>query len=530
MRKLMLIFTLFITMPVNALEFFESKAGAHPRFIELAKSSKSLLPAQAVKQKQANTLKKVIVRNNSILEKKQVISLVKPFINQDINEELLNTLTQTFVNKYEELGYIHTEIEIAATNYQRGIVVLEAKEVNITRLAVVGNQNLSNQYLTTTLASSISGPLNITHLNAALANIQSSPEIESLSAQLVPLNDSRYSRGLLISVKERRSYYGSIQLNNYNSRYLGSEVLAVNLGKFNLTGRRDTVGLAASASSHSSSYALNYQLPINHWQSELSVYSSFMQSRLDTSALPQSLKELSPDVNGNTQLFGLSWSWLPKAYAHALDKLYTGLESAHVQNNLLGLTEYDLTSKLVYFGASSRYSSGNLLGVIDFQLRYGFDLQQKGVLLDSHQENFTTIRLTSMNNLKIERFSASFHTHWKFQYALNDTSRSELQTLTGASAVRGYHESGLASKNALITRNELQKRLTAKSTILGFVDVGLGSNSKSKSSHKLASIGAGINWTPLRRLTTNAIVGVPLIEEGDLARNYGVHFEAKYQF
>ncbi len=422
------------------------------------------------------------------------------------------------------------------------VVRIQIVEGKLEDIQVTGTQRLNPEYIRSRLALATRQPLNNDRLIEGLRLLQQDPLIGSIAAEL----SSGIQPGtnlLEIKVRENKTFQSEIATNNYRAPTIGSWQRRAQISEANVTGWGDSVILAYSNTDGSNGIDTSYTVPLNPFQTTLSVNLGGTNSRI----IEEPYRSLDITTNSRYAEVSVRQPLLRRARQDYTQEFALSLTGSKLESSsALGNTPYPLSP-----GADDN----GRLGVS--ALRFGQEYlyrDSRSVLALRSQVNvgINALNSTINNNAPDSRFvSWQGQGRWLQQLAPNtdlivqgrvqlaDRSLVSLEQLTigGQTTVRGYRQDALLADNGAFASVELQLPI-GKSTgnvfqVAPFIDAGTvwnKSNQSGNGSNTLLSTGLGLQWRT-DNLSARLDWGIPLINvpgSRNSLQDNGLYFSVRY--
>ncbi len=478
-------------------------------------------------------------------------------------QEVKNKITLFYINNgYINSGAIIPDQPVGADKVVKLIVIEgQLKEVNAIVKNIDGGMGwLRNDYVKSRLKLG-DNALDINALQEKLQLLQQNPLIKRINAELGP--GIRLGEGILnIGVVEARPWEFGFKFNNHRSPSVGAYRGEIDFSHRNITGWGDSIYARVGLTEGLKDYTFNYTLPLNRYDTTLSL----LLEKSDSEVVSEPFKQL--DVESEADTYALT-------LRHPLIK---------TPNQELGISlkAEKRTSKTYLLGRPFSFSPGVVDGESDLSvLRFIQDWLKRG----SNQ----VLAARSSFNLGIDAWDSTIHednfspdSHFyswlgQFQWVkrldtwvdfldskmLRDTQiifRTDMQfskeallplekfSIGGASTVRGYRENFLTRDNGLIASLEMRIPVYKYSPlsddpedgvleIAPFIDYGNSWNSDKATTptpRDITGTGIGLRWSVTKYLFAETYWAKNLRdiqdpEDSDL-QDKSVHFEVRLKF
>jgi hemolysin activation/secretion protein len=480
---------------------------------------------------------------STVFSAQELARITQPFtgeVNFDLLHAAQNAIEKLYLDRHylTSGAYIPTGQRLAIDGAVVRIEIVEGKLENI---KVTGTHRLNPDYIRSRLALATRQPLNNDRLIEGLRLLQQDPLIESISAELS--SGIRSGTNLLeIKVKENNTFTGEIATNNHRSPSIGSWQRRAQINQANLTGVGDNLILAYSNTEGSNGIDTSYTVPLNAYQTTLSVNIGGTNSQI----IEEPYRALNLTTKSRYAEVSLRHPFIRRAQQDSTQEFALSLTGAKLEStSALGDTPYPLSP-----GADNNGRIG--VSALRFAQEY------------TYRDNRSVLALRSQVNLGIGALNSTINTNapdsrfvswqgqgrWLKQLASNtdlivqgrvqlaDRSLVSLEQLAigGQSTVRGYRQDTLFADNGAFGSVELQLPISSSGgnvfQIVPFIDMGTvwnNSHSGNKPTTLLAT-GLGLQWRT-DRFNTRIDWGIPLTNpatrQNSILAN-GLYFSVRY--
>jgi len=497
-------------------------------------------------------LKELTLDGSSVYSTKDIHSIYADKIGTKISLADVYSLAANLTAKYRNDGYILTQVIVPPQTIADGIVRLRVVEGKIDQIKVDGagaqgsNANIINKYVANLKSK---GALNNQDLEKALLLINDLPGVTARSV-LSPSQSVVGASDLTVLV-ERKAMDGTVQLDNFGSRYLGIwEILGgINLNSFFGQNERISAQMAYAPSNQGLEPELLYgelsgALPIGPYGTKLeaNIGKSYTNPGDDLETF---------DVVGKSYFSGLKVS--QPIIRTRLSNLSTSLgldrRSTETKSNVDTSKNDDLTSLRLgahYDIVDTIFSAAQTN--MNVELSRGLSIlgaSKKGDTDLSRAAGDPTYNKVTADIARLERVTNEFSLliATKGQMSSSALLSAEEFGLGGANGIgRGYDPSEIVGEDGIGGTLEVQWASPYSSswmdnyTVYGFYDVGKVWNDDSITSslkeQSLASTGLGVraNINPVTR--AGFMVALPLTRdvsaEGDDDARFYVNFSRDF--
>lgn len=430
--------------------------------------------------------------------------------------EARSRITQHYINQ----GYITSGAYLPAKQViNNGFVTIEVIEGKLTQINISGLEHLTPSYLRRRISRAVDTPLNINDLVMVLEKLRRNPLLENLSAELTA--SSQQGESILnLEAKSANPFTFSATLNNHNSPTIGVWEQEIELGHGNLFGWGDRFSVTYANSEGGEEWGVDYILPVNSQNGTLRlsyqdlnadiIEEPFNQVDIETASRQYEIAFRQPLIDRLTEelAFGV-------VFFHQNSK--TRLLGVPFPLNVGADERGEIKlSGLRFFQEWTRQSSQDVI-LLRNQFNIGtswLDATQNDVAPDSNffswQVDAQWLHSFGINHVLISRFRS--------QISDRALLAAEDLTIGGVNSVRGYRrdlylvDRGiLASIEYRFPVFEINRNQVVQS--VSFFDLGWGENTgDDPNSDYLASVGVGLRWQIIDRLTAEVNWAFPLVE------------------
>lgn len=484
------------------------------------------------------TVKEFDFTGNTAFSDEELAEATKEFTNRPITfAELLNartTVTQLYVNN----GYATSGAFIPPQPLTQDTVTIEIVEGGLEEIQVNGLRRLRPNYVRSRIAVANPKPLNVPHLLESLRLLQLDPLIENISAELSTGSGPGTSL-LIVDIIEANTWSYQLVANNGRSPSVGSFRRGASITQANLLGFGDGVTLSYTNTDGSDEIEVEYTLPVNPRNGEVSF--SFSNTSSEIIEDPFNLLDIQSDSTSFDLRFRQPLLETPtQELAVGLTASRRNTETVFLEERFgfpsLGADEDGRirVSALRFFQEWTKRSASEVFALRS-QFNLGLGIFDATVNDDEPDSRFFSwrgqaqwVRLLGPDSLLVLRGD--------LQLAAQDLLPVEQIGLGGQGTVRGYRQDIRLTDNGAFASAEVRLpilRIPEWEGILQvtpFVDVGTTWNNgeiDDPDPSSLAALGLGLQWQQGDRITARLDWGIPLISadsEGDSWQENGVYF------
>lgn len=214
----------------------------------------------------------IIIRNSSILSQDQKTNISKTWQGEYELYEILSIGTEIssmLTKLYYDQGYKTSKIIVPEQDkLAQGIFIIEVIEGTIEDIVILGDTNLSRNYILSRIPAAQRTPLNIDNLANQLKNLSSDPLIKNLNSTLEK-GSSKQSRILTLNVQTNPTQTLSMQGSNNASAGTGSEEGIFYYGNKNLFGGAEELIIQSNVSRGKKMGLVFFSIPVTSQNTRL---------------------------------------------------------------------------------------------------------------------------------------------------------------------------------------------------------------------------------------------------------------------
>ncbi len=487
-------------------------------------------------------LKGVIFEGNHVFSSDELTLIAQDFIGQSITMADLEELRYRLTRYYTDKGYSNSGAMIKPGQIVKdGQVTFLIHEGVLEKVIVSGTERLSPEYVAQRIWPDEQTIFNTHELQENFQMMLNDPMIERIDGRLIPGVEPG-SALLELDVERAKPYSLRAIVDNTNSPSTGSEHARLIGTIYNLTSLGDRLDLESQYSRGVTEWAVNFSLPINRYDTRLSVRYDTTESRV----VKGPLSGLDIENKYDTFELGLSHPLWKDLYGHLL--LGATLSLRENQSFLLG--------EAFPFSPSDDDKGTSSVSV----LRLWQDYQQR--------TTNSVLALRSTLSIGLDAFGATDHSGqlpdgqfvaWlgQVQYAqkvIQDAQfvvRADLQlsndrllsleqfSLGGMDTIRGYRENTLVRDQAFMASLEFRYPVLKNIPyghfeMVPFIDFGRAWNySDYKEKDDLIGAGIGLTWQLKDRLDAALYIAHDIKNASDYPdhnlQDDGIHFRVNFK-
>jgi len=450
-------------------------------------------------------VKKIEVTGSTVFSTEELEAITRPYINQKLTTEDLDSLRQELTVLYINKGYINSGAIIPDQQMVDGVIRLKIIEGDLTTIEVEGNRWFTNNFIKKRIALGAAPPLNISSLQERLQLLQQNQLIKRLNTTLKP-GLSPGESVLNVEIEEQQPFIIQLGFDNYQSPTVGAEEGWVTVADRNLTGHGDTVsfGYGASEGAHPQ-LDVSYSLPFTAYDTTLTT--RYRKNNFDVVESP--FDDL--DVESKSEIYEVG---VRQPFHRSLNQEFalslTGERLKH-KTRLLGepfsFSPGAENGKAVVtalrFAQEWIYHTQEEVIAARSQLSFGIDALNATIHSGDTPDSDFIVWLGQFQWAKvISPWGAQLIFHSELQLSNNSLLPLEQIAVGGRYSVRGYRENQLVRDQGFITSLESRLPLVQNQSwadylqIAPFVDFGKAWNKdrKTPSVKSISSAGLGLRW------------------------------------
>jgi hemolysin activation/secretion protein len=274
-------------------------------------------------------IRSIRLTGNTVFTDAELAEVAAPYSGRYLTSEDLEALRLALTRHYVDRGYINSGAVIPDQKVQDGVVELRIVEGQLTQIAVTGNRQLREAYLTDRLALGTGPPLNVNQLTERLQILLQGPFVERINAQIEP-GDRPGEARLRAVVDETAPYRLSIGADTDLSPSLG-EARGVLRGQLlSPLGFGDVLSAEIALADGLQDYTIDYAILLTARDLTFSVY----YEKTSSDVVEEPLNDL--DIEGDTSTLAFRLS--QPVYQTSRDQLTlaAGLDLRESETSLLG--------------------------------------------------------------------------------------------------------------------------------------------------------------------------------------------------
>ena len=504
---------------------------APPRFIPEKLPGFQLPPAEKalIRHEQKNVvkiaLKGIKFLGNTVISEAELQKIAAPFIGKALSITELEELRQQISQHYSQQGYVNSGAIIPEQRFQDGIITLQIIEGKLSEIRVKGTEWLNPSYINNRLHSDNSQVLNITELRQNFQKLLLDPLIERMNGSLIPGRE-RGDSILDVEVTRARPYQLTLTADNYRPPSIGSNEGRLSGWVRNLTGFGDIVEGSVVGSEGALGGSGSFTVPLNARNTLFNFHFNLNDAKVVEKTLaPLNIKSHYLDFQfGLTQPLiqtlnrtlnvGIAFN-LKKNKTYILGNIPFSFSEGAVngisKESVLRFS-LDFTERMEHQVFSARSTTSWGINVLAPTWQNSSGVPSGNFVSWLGQLQYATQLFNSDANLVLRG---------DVQYSDDKLMPLERFAVGGRYTVRGYRENEIVRDKGYILSAELrypllkeegEKSFPGQLTVLPFMDYGAGWNRGDyKNISSLHSVGVGLEWRPVKQVSTEISYAHPLI-------------------
>ncbi|MBW4522074.1 MAG: ShlB/FhaC/HecB family hemolysin secretion/activation protein [Scytolyngbya sp. HA4215-MV1] len=488
------------------------------------------------------------ITGSTILSATELNPLTQPLKGRSVALTELQALTDHITQLYLNQGYITSRAILDKAGIQEGVVPIQVVEGSLEKIDIEGTHHVKSSYIRKRVKLGAGKPLNMNKLEDQLKLLRADPLFKNVEASLRA--GTQFGKSILIvRVTEANRFEGSVSTDNYSPPSVGGEQFGVDLSFRNLTGLGDQVstGYSRTYTGGSESFDWAYRIPLNAMNGTLQLRGSWNHNEITAS--PFDVLE----IRGNSELYEINYRQplvrspreefalsLGFAFQDGQTFIFNDLPNPFgIGPDANGVSR----TSVIKFGQD--YLKRDAAGAwsLRSQFSIGTDLfdatENAGDIPDGQFFSWLgqaqRVQRLSTDHLLIVQADV--------QLTPDGLLPSQQFVIGGGQSVRGYRQNARSGDNGI--RLSAEDRITVHRDANGspivqfapFAELGavwnVGNNPNLEPDQTfLASIGLGLLWQPLPRLSVRLDYGLPIIHLSDRGNNIqdsGAYFSLNYQ-
>jgi hemolysin activation/secretion protein len=505
----------------------------------------------------APKIDRIIISGNTLLTIAEFDGLVSSAKGKLGTKETICKIAQEIETTYQDRGYILAKVypvvfggaspmenRQTPSLVQNGTVNFRVIEGCLESISIIGTQKLKPSYVYDRLVRGVTFPFDARKIDDFLAILKTDPKIAKVEILAIPLGKSFGSNTATIKVTEADSLSGFMGTDAYVSPLFGGMRSIGGLTYRNMTGNGDDLSgvYFRSKAGEVEGTDFSYSIPLNSMNGQLQFRYARISANisLEPGNIPftstSSTTELTyrqPLFRSPQSEFALSWGIAAQDESSTFD--------GFPNNNGVNDADGNLRTRVVKFGQD--YTSSDSGGSWTLQSTFNLGLNSFGATINpkpipdsrffSWQGQVQRVQRLTQDNYAIAKFG--------FQLAPDSLVGNQQFNLGGDRSVRGYRQNIRSGDNGMIISLEDRTVISRNSSgqanlqLAASIDVAKVWNTNGEPIDRdfLSSVGVGLIWEPLPRLTARFEYGIPLVSIADRGNSFqdsGFNFSIGYGF
>ena len=243
--------------------------------IEIKKEEEEITPE---KEGEKVFIKKIEVTGVTVFPKEKIREIVEPYEGKELSLREIHKVANLITDLYRQKEYLTSRAYIPPQDLADGILEIRVLEGKMGELKIEGNRYFSDELLEGKFRIKKGEYFDYEQLRKSLIKINEHPDRIAKSV-LVPGTEPGQT-DVILKIEDQRPYHVGFEYDNFGSRYIGEDRLAITLSHNNFTGHDDILNLKylLSGDDHYDLESLRYLLPIGHtWEVGLYAVHSEME-------------------------------------------------------------------------------------------------------------------------------------------------------------------------------------------------------------------------------------------------------------
>jgi hemolysin activation/secretion protein len=217
------------------------------------------------------------ITGSTVFSEAELEAVAAPFLNRQVSSGDLQELRDRLTRLYIDAGYLNSGAVLPDQTVRDGVVEYRIVEGRLSAVEVEGQRRFRPDYLERRLWRGAGVPLSVRELERELQILQQDRRIRRVQAELRP-GDRPGEAVLRARFEERRPWHVTLEASNHEPPDVGAYRGRLRLEHLNLTGRGDVLAGQASLTQGFGEYELDYEIPLNRYDTAVGVRYLFSQS------------------------------------------------------------------------------------------------------------------------------------------------------------------------------------------------------------------------------------------------------------
>lgn len=429
-------------------------------------------------------LRSIDIESRAAVSTGDVYTRISPYLNQEVNHELLQDVLDEITAYYREQGYPTSRAYLPLQTSDDGTLRVEVLTANISSVQInegAGLRRGARERLLAGVRSLKGEPINTFQLESSLLRLTDLGSFD-ITGEFSPTADSG-ELDFIVNTSRKRRFDLALFADNHGTEAAGEYRAGLYTTLRNATGNADNLTFFAAASDEQQyDFSLGYDLPLNGYPTVLGAavcYNTYDLAQ-EYALLGATGQALSFDVYLRHTLQRSRYDKLLLSvggyYKQLRDSFETfGVDFRKHETALYAGLSYGYDDQRYYLSAQAKGTAGRLVNDDDW------DIFEEGTYLIYNQE------LSGGYYLRPQWLALAT---LRLQAANQELSGAERMTLSGADAVAAYDSSVLNTDSGLLAQLavQYQHKGTTALRVRPHLDYACG-KSHGASSERLAGIG-----------------------------------------
>ncbi|MFN7170724.1 MAG: ShlB/FhaC/HecB family hemolysin secretion/activation protein, partial [Candidatus Omnitrophota bacterium] len=200
------------------------------------------VPPEAPQVKEEKVfIKKIAVSGVTYFKEEEIRKIVEPYENKELSFRQMQKIAELITELYRNNGYITSRAYIPPQNLTEGTLEIRVLEGRMGDLEIRGNRYFKTRLLEKKITLEKGEPFDYDELRKNLTKINEHPD-RLVKAILVP-GKERGQTDVILEVQDRLPIHYGFEYDNFGSRFIHRDRLALTFDHNNLTGNDDLLSL-----------------------------------------------------------------------------------------------------------------------------------------------------------------------------------------------------------------------------------------------------------------------------------------------
>ncbi len=280
----------------QAERFKEQAEGMRTKLQKKAKPPKVEIekPQAPVPQTLAFTLKGVKLVGNTIFSSEDLQTVYAPYLDKQVTFEDLAAIVEKINAKYDQKGYLTTNVFIPEQDIKEGIIEIRIAEGKMGDLNIEGNKWFSEPYIGKYIHIKKKDPLNIKKLQSDILRLNKNSDI--VATTVISAGKEPGTSDITLKVKDSYPWHIGAGEDSLGTRLTGKYRTSFTARSTNATGNNDKLFSSTLISSSSFGQFVGYSIPVDTYGTDIGIDMTYFSMKLG--------RELEHyDITGETQMY-----------------------------------------------------------------------------------------------------------------------------------------------------------------------------------------------------------------------------------